>query len=540
MMVSHRSRSISRLVPAGVASGLAALAAAGVLAACAAEPDTDTDSEGILPFGAGPPGAMTNVTGAGGNGSPSSVGTSGTSSAGPSLSCLAGQARCAGGRTVQVCNSSGTGFDTSTCDGSNVCLAGACRQPSCTAKEILCIGPEIHTCNADGKSTTLSRTCDQGNTCDPTTHACKQLLCEPLVGTCYNNFATRCDATGFAYDMSANKDCGSQRCNLGACVNAEQISPNPITPSPLTPDPGQVNPTPTPTTTPGAMNMMQAPVQKCTPGAVTCDGSNAIATCSADGLAATITRCDDGSVCNAGGLCTPVACNAQALTSFNGGQATVYWFGQGTAGIGNVACNFGITPGNAGNGNGDAVGNIAAPTMFGAMNTTNFRGASACGACVEMSYQGRTVNITIADECPQSSNPTCTAGHIDLSRAAWNALTNNAGGTEISGVNWRVVPCNTTGDVQFLLKKPDDAYWNEFLVVNHRYPVAKAEVLMPDGRWLQANRQSYNYFRPPEGMDGGDMGTYKVRVTDINGGVIEEQLELRGGLQGGNAQFACQ
>jgi len=31
-----------------------------------------------------------------------------------------------------------------------------------------------------------------------------------------------------------------------------------------------------------------------------------------------------------------------------------------------------------------------------------------------------------------------------------------------------------------------------------------------------------------------------VRVTDINGDVIEEQLELRGGLQGGNAQFACQ
>jgi hypothetical protein len=31
-----------------------------------------------------------------------------------------------------------------------------------------------------------------------------------------------------------------------------------------------------------------------------------------------------------------------------------------------------------------------------------------------------------------------------------------------------------------------------------------------------------------------------VRITDINGGVIEEQLELRSGPQGGNAQFACQ
>src|SRR6185295_9808350 len=162
------------------------------------------------------------------------------------------------------------------------------------------------------------------------------------------------------------------RCNLGACVNPEQISQDPpITQNPITPDPTQV--TPVPGQTPPATNMMQAPVQTCSPGAVTCDGSNTISTCSADGLAQTFTRCDNGSVCGSGASgCSPVACNAQALTSFNGGQATVYWFGQGTANNGNVACNFGITTGNTGNGNGDAVGNITAPTMFGAMNTTNF------------------------------------------------------------------------------------------------------------------------------------------------------------------------
>jgi hypothetical protein len=36
------------------------------------------------------------------------------------------------------------------------------------------------------------------------------------------------------------------------------------------------------------------------------------------------------------------------------------------------------------------------------------------------------------------------------------------------------------------------------------------------------------------------MGSYRVRLTDINGGVIEEQLELAAGQQGGDAQFACQ
>src|SRR3954467_5752149 len=143
MMATHRSRSGSRFAAAWVASGLAALAGAGVLAACSSQPDTGTDNESILPFGNNAPGS-TNVNGAGG-----STASNGASAVGsttrPSLSCLPGQARCAGGHTAQVCNSTGTDFDTTTCGGSDVCLAGACRQVNCTAKETLCIGPEIHT-----------------------------------------------------------------------------------------------------------------------------------------------------------------------------------------------------------------------------------------------------------------------------------------------------------------------------------------------------------------------------------------------------------
>ena len=71
---------------------------------------------------------------------------------------------------------------------------------------------------------------------------------------------------------------------------------------------------------------------------------------------------------------------------------------------------------------------------------------------------------------------------------------------------------------------------------NHRYPIAKAEVEASPGTWVETTRQRYNYFRPPN----DDMGTYRVRITDINGGVVEEQLELTGGEQGGNGQFDCQ
>jgi len=322
--------------------------------------------------------------------------------------------------------------------------------------------------------------------------------CAPGSATCAGNVLQRCDASGSALPP---QDCAA---NGGTC--------------------GQV----------GGVASCVAPA--CVAGAVSCDGANTISTCAADGSGAAISRCPDGSVCEGAGTCTPVACNAQGLTSFNGGEATVYWFGQGTVNFGDIACGYGIQPGNLNNGDGDAVNGIAAPTLFAAMNTQNFQDAAACGACVEMNYQGRSVNVTIVDECPIGSNPTCTAGHIDLSRGAWNQLTGNAPGTQIFGVNWRYAPCETTGNVTVQLKEPANAYWNEFLVRNHRYPIEKAEVQRDDGSWVEAPRQRYNYFHPPN----DDMGTYRVRLTDINGGVIEEQLELAAGNQGGNAQFECQ
>jgi expansin (peptidoglycan-binding protein) len=322
--------------------------------------------------------------------------------------------------------------------------------------------------------------------------------CTPNTASCAGTVLTRCDATGVAL---APLDCAATG---GSC--------------------GQV----------AGVASCVAPA--CTPGVVACDGANTISTCAADGSGAAISRCADGTLCAGNGNCEAITCEQQELVSFNGGEATVYWFGQGTVNFGDIACGYGIRPGNLGNGDGDAVVGITNPTLFAAMNTQNYANAGACGSCVEMNYQGRSVTVTIVDECPIGSNPTCTAGHIDLSRGAWNMLTNNAPGTQIGGVNWREVACPTTEKVTFQLKEPQNQYWNEFLVRNHRYPIVKAEVEVTPGNWVEAPRQRYNYFHPPN----DDMGTYRVRVTDINGGVIEEQLELAPGLQGGNAQFECQ
>ena len=238
------------------------------------------------------------------------------------------------------------------------------------------------------------------------------------------------------------------------------------------------------------------------------------------------------------------------MLSHNGdGGVTVYWFAQGTISSPrqegqDVHCGFnGSRANNDDGGQNDLVEHIQDPALFGAMNLGEYNGAAACGACVQLTRGGTNVTVTVADSCNPAinNNGTCTTGHIDLSRSAFQQLTGASTG-DINGISWRFVPCDNVDNVQFLLKKPDDVYWNQFLVVNHRYPIVKAEVLMEDGRWVEARRELYNYWLPPEGDGGtgGDMGKYRVRVTDVNGGIIEEQLALVAGLQGGSGQFDCQ
>jgi expansin (peptidoglycan-binding protein) len=335
--------------------------------------------------------------------------------------------------------------------------------------------------------------------------------CTPNSSSCAGNTLARCDGAG---QQLAPQDCAATG---GTCA---------VT---------------------GGVAACVAPT--CTPGAITCATANEISTCAADGSGATLSRCPNGTNCTGAGTCEPVACNQAAMLSSNNGGVTVYWFNQGTysnprQADEDVNCSFGSDGSAQGTGQQDRVFNIPDETMFGAINGNDYANAGACGACVELRNPNgnRSVTITVVDSClTGNNNPTCTAGHIDLSRAAFEQLTGQNTG-DINGISWNFVPCPGEAGVQFQLKEPTNQYWNQFLVVGHRYPIAKAEVEMEPGRWVEARRETYNYFFPPEGNagEGGDMGTYRVRVTDVNGAIVEEQLELREGLQGGSGQFGCQ
>jgi expansin (peptidoglycan-binding protein) len=331
--------------------------------------------------------------------------------------------------------------------------------------------------------------------------------CTPNTSSCAGNTLARCDGAG---QQLAPQDCAATG---GTCAVTAGVA---------------ACATPT-----------------CTPGAVTCATANEISTCAADGSGAALSRCPDGTNCTGAGTCEPVACNTAGMLTSNGQNATVtvYWFAQKPTE--EVNCSFGAQR-TGDTGANDRVPNIQDPGLFGAINLAVYDGAAACGACVELTpiNGGQPVTVTVADSCNpgiDNNTPCQNTAHIDLSRNAFGPLTNRDTGN-LGGVSWRYVPCEGVDKVQFVLKEPANAYWNEFLVINHRFPIVRAEVLMEGDRWVDAQRTDYNYWHPPEGAggDGGDMGTYRVRVTDINGGIVEEQLELVAGAQGGSGQFGCQ
>lgn len=272
-----------------------------------------------------------------------------------------------------------------------------------------------------------------------------------------------------------------------------------------------------------------------------CATANTIARCE-DGMMVT-EECPDGTNCE-DGTCNPVSCSAD-LPEYNGNAGvTVYWFAQGTLTNPNdptqdVHCSYGSTR-NFNNDDGgaeDQVFNIVDSRLFGAIATADYNNSAACGSCVELQYGGNSVRITVADECPVSTNPTCTNGHIDLSRQAFQNLTGQGTG-DINGVTWRVVPCDLAEPIAIQLREPDNVYYKAFVVMKHEYPIARAQYQRTDGSWVDATRDPANFFYSDE--PNGDL-TYRVRIHDVNGDIIEQELEPGvSDPQVGTHQFACQ
>jgi hypothetical protein len=211
------------------------------------------------------------------------------------------------------------------------------------------------------------------------------------------------------------------------------------------------------------------------------------------------------------------ACSNVGPSASGSGEYTFYSFGQGTSqaqegGGFRTACGyFGTeTSGNTS----DMVQNIVNPQYFAAIpgtSPTQFNTNAQCGACVQVTYNGRTLLATIIDECPENLNSVCSknpTGELDLSVPLATALGFGPGSNQNgnpTGQTWKVVPCPVTGNVKVRVKTGNP---NEVFIENTILAVKSVTV---NGQ--QATHSFYGTWQLPVTSAAGQTLT----VTDAGG-----------------------
>ena len=199
------------------------------------------------------------------------------------------------------------------------------------------------------------------------------------------------------------------------------------------------------------------------------------------------------------------------------GSFTWYYFGQGTGqdSLGyRTACGYtGHEPSGQ---DSDTVMNIATPGYFAAVpgaSGSSFDTVNHCGACAQITNGGKSVIVTIVDECPENSNPLCAAnpnGHLDLSRPAFNALGYSTG--DPSGTTWKYVPCPVTGGI-VVRGKSGNA--NQVYIENVVLPIASVSV-----NGVAATHLSYGAWQLPVNASVG----LPLTLTDASGRVTTVKI----------------
>ncbi|WP_406327914.1 expansin EXLX1 family cellulose-binding protein [Streptomyces sp. NBC_00203] len=145
--------------------------------------------------------------------------------------------------------------------------------------------------------------------------------------------------------------------------------------------------------------------------------------------------------------------------------------------------------------------------MTGAMNSTDYESAKACGAYVSVrAANGASVTVRITNECPGE----CAPGQIDLSAEAFAKLAAPSRGR--IAITWKLVSPSTPGTMSIRYKTGSSRYWCGIQVIGHRNPVARLEIRAGSG-WRQLSRADYNYFISGDGTGCGGA----IRITDIFG-----------------------
>ncbi len=177
------------------------------------------------------------------------------------------------------------------------------------------------------------------------------------------------------------------------------------------------------------------------------------------------------------------------------------------------------------------------PQYYGAMNEYDWNNSGVCGACVEITntQNQKKLVVQITDECPYKGNEQwCKQGshHIDLNGAAYGAL----GANNNPAVNWKYVPCTSTGNLKYYFDKAVQQYYLAVTPMNAKNPVAKMEVQVM-GEFKALSHTNYNTY---ELTTGAGTGPLTFRVTDIYKHVVVETVMMTPDkVVDGTKQFAA-
>jgi expansin (peptidoglycan-binding protein) len=144
--------------------------------------------------------------------------------------------------------------------------------------------------------------------------------------------------------------------------------------------------------------------------------------------------------------------------------------------------------------------------MVTALNAEEYNNAAYCGAYVQVNGVKGSIIVRIVDLCPE-----CKAGHLDLSREAFDRIDDPVKGRV--PITWRIVSPNIPGPIAYHFKDGSNQRWTAVQIRNHRNPITKFEYRTSGGQWVTVPRVSYNYF--VQTNPGMGVGPYTFRVTDM-------------------------
>jgi len=165
-----------------------------------------------------------------------------------------------------------------------------------------------------------------------------------------------------------------------------------------------------------------------------------------------------------------------------------------------------------------------------ALNVVDWAGSAWCGACADVTGpNGNQVRVRIVDECGD-----CAKGQLDFHPDAFALLAPKEQGR--IPITWSFVACDAQGPVSYKFKDGANIYWSAVQVRNSRFPITKLETSKDGVKFVEAQRQDYNYFLNGSGFGAG---TTQVRITGQNGATLIDTLpEVKAELVvAGTSQF---